>query len=89
MRVSEIITVPPMEGQKRVVTGTEDAGTYNLEGIIVNMNDYYVGADNGGSISMFEDFDIDYNQEKYLIETRCSGALAVPKSAIVLETKAA
>ena len=89
MRVSEIITVPPMEGQKRVVTGTEDAGTYNLEGIIVNMNDYYVGADKGGSISMFEDFDIDYNQEKYLIETRCSGALAVPKSAIVLETKAA
>lgn len=89
MRVSEIITVPPMEGQKRVVTGTEDAGTYNLEGIIVNMNDYYVGADKGGSISMFEDFDIDYNQEKYLIETRCSGALAIPKSAIVLETKAA
>lgn len=89
MRVSEIITVPPMEGQKRVVTGTEDAGTYNLEGIIVNMNDYYVGADKGGSISMFEDFDIDYNQEKYLIETHCSGALAVPKSAIVLETKAA
>lgn len=89
MRVSEIITVPPMEGQKRVVTGTEDAGTYNLEGIIVNMNDYYVGADKGGSISMFEDFDIDYNQEKYLIETRCSGALTVPKSAIVLETKAA
>lgn len=88
MRVSEIITVPPMEGQKRVVTGTEDAGNYNLEGIIVNMNDYYVGADKGGSISMFEDFDIDYNQEKYLIETRCSGALAVPKSAIVLETKA-
>ena len=88
MRVSAIVTVPPMEGQKRVVNGTDNDGTFNLEGIIVNLNDYYVGADKGGSISMFEDFDIDYNQEKYLIETRCSGALAVPKSAIVLETKA-
>lgn len=89
MRVSAIVTVPPMEGQKRIISGTDNDGTFNLEGIIVNLNDYYVGADKGGSVNMFEDFDIDYNQEKYLIETRCSGALAVPKSAIVLETKAA
>lgn len=87
MRVSEIVTIPPMEGQKRTVSGTDNDGTFALEGIIVNLNDYYVGADKGGSVNMFEDFDIDYNQEKYLIETRCSGALAVPKSAIALETK--
>lgn len=90
MLVSDIVTVPPMEGLKRTVT-TGDSGSESLvlDGIIVNLNDYYVGADKGGSVNMFEDFDIDYNQEKYLIETRCSGALAVPKSAIVLESKAA
>jgi hypothetical protein len=54
-------------------------------GIIVNLNDYNVGADKGGAVSMFDDFDIDYNQQKYLIETRCSGALTKPYSAIVLE----
>lgn len=89
MCVNEIITVPPMKGLKRTVTGTDNDGTFNLKGIIVNLNDYAVGADKGGSVNMFEDFDIDYNQEKYLIETRCSGAIYVPKSAIVLETKAA
>lgn len=88
MCVNEIITVPPMKGLKRTVTGTDNDGTFNLKGIIVNLNDYAVGADKGGSVNMFEDFDIDYNQEKYLIETRCSGAIYVPKSAIVLETKA-
>jgi len=55
-----------------------------LMGIIVNLKDYTVGADKGGAINMFEDFDIDYNQQKYLIETRCSGALTVPYSAIIL-----
>lgn len=88
MRVSAIVTVPPMEGLKRTVTGNSGSESLVLDGIIVNLNDYYVGADKGGSVNMFEDFDIDYNQEKYLIETRCSGALAVPKSAIVLESKA-
>lgn len=89
MLVSDIVTVPPMEGLKRTVTGDSASESLVLDGIIVNLNDYYVGADKGGSVNMFEDFDIDYNQEKYLIETRCSGALAVPKSAIVLESKAA
>lgn len=89
MLVSDIVTVPPMEGLKRTVTGDSSSESLVLDGIIVNLNDYYVGADKGGSVNMFEDFDIDYNQEKYLIETRCSGALAVPKSAIVLESKAA
>ena len=62
---------------------------YNLKAIIVNLNDYNVGADKGGAINMFDDFDIDYNQQKYLIETRCSGALIKPYSAIVLETEEA
>ena len=56
---------------------------HELMGIIVNLNDYNVGADKGGAINMFDDFDIDYNQFKYLIETRCSGALIKPFSAIV------
>ena len=80
LRVREIITVPVMEGVKGKDTG-------NLLGIIVNMADYNIGADKGGAINMFEDFDIDYNQQKYLIETRCSGALVKPYSAIVLEEK--
>ena len=78
MRVSNIVTVPVMEGQKGV-----DGG--DLIGVIVNLNDYNVGADKGGAVNMFDDFDIDYNQQKYLIETRCSGALTKPKSAIALE----
>lgn len=56
-----------------------------LLGIVVNLNDYNVGADKGGAVNMFDDFDIDYNQQKYLIETRCSGALTKPYSAIAIE----
>ena len=82
MRVSRIVTVQVMEGVNRVVSGV----TRDLIGIIVNLSDYTVGADKGGGISMFDDFDIDHNQQKYLIETRCSGALTVPYSAIVIES---
>ena len=81
LRVSEIITVPVMENLSR-----EDGNvTKNLLGIIVNLNDYKVGTDKGGELSMFDDFDIDYNQMKYLMEGRMSGALVVPFSAIILE----
>ena len=79
MRVKEIVTVPVMEGAQN-----KDK-TKNVLGIIVNLRDYNVGADKGGAVSMFEDFDIDYNAQKYLIETRCSGALIKPFSAIVLQ----
>ena len=79
LRVSKIITVPVMEGQKGANGG-------DLLGLIVNLQDYNIGADKGGAVSMFEDFDIDYNQQKYLIETRCSGALIKPYSAIAIET---
>jgi hypothetical protein len=58
-----------------------------LLGLIFNLADYTIGADKGGAVNMFDDFDIDYNQQKYLIETRCSGALIVPYSAIALETE--
>lgn len=80
LRVKEIVTVEPMEGHKITVNGASK----NLLGIIVNLADYNVGADKGGAISMFEDFDIDYNQRKYLIETRISGALIKPFSALVI-----
>jgi len=82
LRVSKIVTVEVMEGVSRVDNGV----TKDLIGIIVNMKDYSVGSDKGGSVNMFEDFDIDYNQQKYLIETRCSGSLAKPFSAIVVES---
>lgn len=82
LRVKEIVTVPVMEG----VNG-KNGGT--LMGIIVNLADYNVGADRGGAVNMFDDFDIDYNQQKYLIETRCSGALIKPYSAIALELSTA
>ena len=82
LRVTDIITVPVMEGLSRVDGETT---TRKLIGIIVNLKDYNIGADKGGSVSMFEDFDIDYNAQKYLIETRCSGALIKPYSAIALE----
>lgn len=85
LRVSKVVTVPVMENLTRPVTKNSTAYTNTLMGIIVNLNDYNVGADKGGAISMFDDFDIDYNQQKYLIETRCSGALTKPYSAIVLE----
>lgn len=81
LRVSEIVEVPAMEG----LVHTPDATEYALRAIVVNLSDYTVGADKGGEINMFDDFDIDYNQQKYLIETRISGALTVPKSALVLE----
>ena len=77
MRVSNIVTVPVMAGIKT----TDNA---DLIGVIVNLSDYNVGADKGGAVNMFDDFDIDYNQQKYLIETRCSGALVKPKSAIAI-----
>lgn len=83
LRVKEIITVPVMEGL------TRDDGAKTLMGLIVNLKDYNVGADKGGAVNMFEDFDIDYNQQKYLIETRCSGALIKPFSAIALELEVA
>lgn len=88
LRVSSIVTVPVMEGMTRTPGSTETTLTGKkptLDGIIVNLKDYNIGADKGGAVSMFDDFDIDYNQQKYLIETRCSGALTVPYSAIVLE----
>lgn len=81
LRVSRIVTVPVMEGLKRTV----DSKNRELYGLILNLRDYNVGADRGGQVSMFDDFDIDYNAQKYLIETRCSGALTVPYSAIAVE----
>ena len=84
LRVSSIVTVPVMEGLKR---DDGEGNSLDLLGIIVNLADYNVGADKGGAINMFDDFDIDYNQQKYLIETRCSGALIKPFSAITLEMK--
>ena len=87
LRVKEIVTVEVMEGQTRTPTsGTLNGKTLTLRGIVVNLADYNVGADKGGSINLFDDFDIDYNQMKYLIETRCSGALIKPYSAIAVET---
>lgn len=84
LRVKEIVTVPVMEGLTRT---DGESNTLSLMGIIVNLADYNVGADKGGAINMFDDFDIDYNSMKYLIETRCSGALIKPYSAISLELK--
>ena len=86
LRVKEIVEVPVMEGLKRIVNeGEVDEKQYPLIGIIVNPADYNIGADKGGAINLFDDFDIDYNQMKYLIETRISGALIKPFSAIALE----
>jgi HK97 family phage prohead protease len=82
LRVKEIVTVPVMEGATRKDGNGKDLA---LMGLIVNLKDYNVGADKGGSVNMFDDFDIDYNQQKYLIETRCSGALIKPFSAVALE----
>lgn len=82
MRVSKIVTVPVMENIK-------SKDNKALYGIIVNLADYNIGADKGGAVELFDDFDIDFNQYKYLIETRCSGALVKPYSAIVLEEAAA
>ena len=82
LRVKEIVTVPVMEGLK-------DADGNDVLAIVVNLADYNVGADKGGAINMFDDFDIDYNQQKYLIETRCSGALTKPYSAIAISLEQA
>lgn len=87
LRVRKIVTVPVMEGLTRTGSGDDSSSTYALWGIIVNPVDYNIGADKGGAINMFDDFDIDYNQQKYLIETRCSGALIKPYSAIAVELK--
>ena len=89
LRVKKIVTVPVMEGVHRMNNATGVNAECDLLGIIVNLRDYNVGADKGGAINMFEDFDIDYNAQKYLIETRCSGALVKPYSAIVIEEKQA
>ena len=86
LRVSKIVEVPVMDNQVR---SNVEGYDYALAGIVVNPADYCFGADKGGAVSLFDDFDIDYNAMKYLIETRCSGALIVPKSAMVLELKTA
>ena len=78
LRVAKIVTIPEMEGRKGAKGG-------NLAAVIVNLADYTVGADKGGAVSMFDDFDIDFNAQKYLIETRCSGALTSPYSALASE----
>lgn len=82
LRVKEIVTVPQMEGMTGKLGG-------EFVGIIVNLADYTVGADKGGAVNMFDDFDIDYNQQKYLIETRCSGAMTTPFGAMAIEYKVA
>lgn len=81
LRASKIVPVPVMDG----LTRTVGANTHTLGGIYVNLNDYNLGADKGGAVSLFDDFDIDYNQQKYLIETRCSGALIKPYAAVAIE----
>lgn len=78
LRVAKIVTIPEMEGRKGAKGG-------DLAAVIVNLADYTVGADKGGAVSMFDDFDIDFNAQKYLIETRCSGALTSPYSAMAIE----
>lgn len=83
LRVSDIVTVEPMEGANR----KDASNQYNLLGVLVNMRDYTVGADKGGNVNMFDDFDINFNKYEYLIETRCSGALVKPFSAITFEEK--
>lgn len=87
LRVSKIVTSPVLENQTRAGVEAVDGDTKErtLMGLIVNLSDYTVGADKGGAVNLFEDFDIDFNQEKYLIETRCSGALTKPYSAIAVE----
>lgn len=87
LRVREIVTVPVMEDVTR--TESSDSSTRTLLGLIVNLTDYNVGADKGGAVNMFDDFDIDYNAQKYLIETRCSGAMIKPYSAIAMEFSSA
>ena len=87
LRVSDIVEVPVMEGVTRTTGEGASAKSFRALAIIVNPADYTLGADKGGAVSLFDDFDIDYNQMKYLIETRCSGALTLPYSAIALEVE--
>lgn len=91
--VSRIVDVPVMKGLSRKgrdgIDGESTSTTYNLWGLILNIGDYDTGTDRGGQISMFDDFDIDYNQHKYLLETRMSGALVRPKTAIAIEIASA
>ena len=82
LRAKKVTTVEPMEGQKIGITVSGTTTQYDLAGVLVNLTDYNVGADKGGQTSLFDDFDIDYNQYKYLLETRISGALIKPYSAI-------
>lgn len=84
LRVNEIIPVEPMEGQTVKITEGSTTKNYPLLGVVVNMADYNIGADKGGEVNLFDDFDIDYNQQKYLIETRISGALVKPFSALTI-----
>lgn len=83
LRVAKIVAVPPMANQTRA----DGNDTYTLGGLIVNLKDYNIGADKGGAVNMFDDFDIDYNAMKYLIETRISGALIRPHAALAVEFK--
>ena len=85
LRVSDIVTAPVLEN----VVRTDGGNTYTFMGMFVNLADYSVGADKGGAVSLFDDFDINYNKMEYLIETRCSGALIKPYAAITFEEKSA
>ena len=89
LRVSRIVTVPLLEGAERTIGEGASAKTYKLDAIYLNLGDYNVGADKGGAVATFEDFDIDYNQMKYLIETRISGALTKYHAAVAIETEKA
>lgn len=89
LEVGSIVDVDPMKGLTRTLGASEGGGTANVLGIIVNMSDYNVGTNKGGEVNFFDDFDIDYNQMKYLYETRLSGALVEPYSAVVIEQKTA
>lgn len=89
LEVGSIVDVDPMKGLTRTLGVSEGGGTANVLGVIVNMSDYNVGTNKGGEVNFFDDFDIDYNQMKYLYETRLSGALVEPYSAVVIEQKTA
>lgn len=81
LRVSDIVEIELLDG----LTRTTDAGTFTFGALIVNLNDYNVGATKGGEVTLFDDFDLNFNKYEYLIETRCSGALILPKSAVAVE----
>lgn len=89
LRVSDIVTVPVFEGLERTIGEGASAKTYKLEALLVNLNDYNVGTDKGGAIGWYDDFDIDFNQYKYLIETRLSGALIKYHAAVAIEVEKA